>query len=156
MPNSIVMPQSLVFNYLHITFSTKNRIGIIDEDISGELYSYVGGVCKNLACKPIIAGGHYDHVHVLCLLSQKIALMKLVEEVKSHSSKWIKTKGEKYSDFYWQNGYGSFSVNPTEIDVVKKYIMNQHEHHQKMTFQEEYRAFLKKYNVDYDERYVWD
>jgi len=82
--------------------------------------------------------------------------MKLVEEVKSHSSKWIKTKGKAYKDFYWQDGYGSFSVNPTQVDTVKTYIALQHEHHTKVTFQEEYLAFLKKYNVEYDERYIWD
>ena len=82
--------------------------------------------------------------------------MKLVEEVKSHSSKWIKTKGEAYQNFYWQDGYGAFSVNPSEVNTVIAYIGNQQEHHRKKTFQEEYRAFLLKYNIDYDERYVWD
>ena len=82
--------------------------------------------------------------------------MKLLEEVKSHSSKWMKTKDEMLKNFYWQDGYGAFSVNPSEIDTVIEYIANQHEHHSKKTFQDEYRAFLKKYNVEYDERYVWD
>jgi REP element-mobilizing transposase RayT len=82
--------------------------------------------------------------------------MKLLEELKKQSSKWIKTKGESYSNFYWQRGYGIFSVNPAEIEVVVKYIENQEEHHRKKTFQDEFRAFLKKYNVDYDEMYVWD
>ena len=90
------------------------------------------------------------------MLSKKIALMKLVEEVKSHSSKWIKTKGDGYQNLYWQDGYGAFSVNPSEVDAVINYIGNQHEHHGKKTFQEEYRAFLKKYDVEYDESYVWD
>lgn len=150
------MPQSLVRNYLHITFSTKARKVFIQPEIEQELFKYLGGICKNLGCNPLLVGGHNEHVHILCLLSQKIALMKLIEEVKSHSSKWIKTKGEKWKDFYWQNGYGAFSVNPAEIDVVKKYIANQKEHHKKRTFKDEYLAFLKKYNVDYDERYVWD
>ena len=82
--------------------------------------------------------------------------MKLLEEIKKESSKWIKTKGLKYSNFYWQDGYGIFSVNPAEIDVVVSYISYQEEHHKKQTFQDEFRAFLKKYKVDYDERYVWD
>jgi hypothetical protein len=80
----------------------------------------------------------------------------LIAELKAHSSKWIKTKNDSLKKFYWQDGYGAFSVNPYEIDVVKSYISNQHEHHQKRTFQDEYRTFLKKYNVEYDERYVWD
>ena len=82
--------------------------------------------------------------------------MDLLEEVKKRSSKWIKTQGDGYSNFYWQGGYGAFSVNPAERDVVIKYISNQHEHHKKIDYQDEYRAFLKKYKVDFDERYVWD
>ncbi len=150
------MPQSLIRNYLHITFSTKNRYPFIDSEISEELYRYLGGICKNLECNPIIVGGYTDHIHMLCLLSQKIPLMKLIEQVKSHSSKWIKTKNSKYSKFYWQNGYGAFSVNPKEIAKVKTYILTQEEHHKKKTFQEEYLGFLKKYNIEYDDRYVWD
>ena len=100
--------------------------------------------------------GYTDHIHILCMLSKKIALMNLLEEVKSHSSKWMKTKGTELKNFYWQNGYGAFSVNPTEIDKVITYIENQKEHHRKKTFQEEYRAFLKKYKVEYDEKFVWD
>ena len=107
-------------------------------------------------CHPIKIGGYTDHVHVLCMLSKKIALMKLLEEVKSHSSKWMKTKGNDLSNFYWQDGYGAFSVNPSEIDRVIAYIANQKEHHNKITFQDEYRAVLKRYEVEYDERYVWD
>ena len=90
------------------------------------------------------------------MLSKKVALMKLVEEIKSHSSKWIKSKGYEYRNLYWQDGYGAFSVKPSEIDTVIAYIANQHEHHRKKTFQEEYRMYLKKYNVEYNERYVWD
>ena len=83
-------------------------------------------------------------------------MIKLLEEVKSHSSKWMKTKGDEYRNFYWQDGYGAFSVNPSEVDVVINYIANQKNHHATKTFQDEYRAFLKKYNIEYDERYVWD
>ena len=150
------MPQSLVKNYMHITFSTKHRYPFIDEFIQNELYAYLGGICNELESSPIMIGGIADHVHILCLLSRKIALMKLVEELKTHSSKWIKKKGDKYSNFYWQNGYGGFSVNPTETDVVIKYIQNQEIHHKKRTFKNEFRAFLKKYDLEYDERYVWD
>ncbi len=150
------MGQSLVKNYLHIIFSTKHRQPFITDDIEDELHAYLGGICKNLDCLPIKVGGYADHIHILCMLSKKIALMKLLEEIKSHSSKWIKTQGEAFSNFYWQDGYGAFSVNPSEVDIVIRYIDNQKEHHAKKTFQEEYRAFLKKYQVEYDERYVWD
>lgn len=150
------MPQSLVKNYLHITFSTKNREAFIDNNIKEELFKYLGGICKNLECNPVIVGGYKDHVHILCLLSRKIALMKLIEELKSHSSKWIKTKGQSYKNFYWQNGYGGFSIHESQIDVVKKYILNQDDHHKENSFKDEYRKFLLDYNVKYDERYVWD
>jgi len=150
------MPQSLSKVYVHITFSTKNRQSLIDDGIKNSLFEYLGGICNGLDCYPLKVGGYHDHIHVICTLSRKIAPMTLLEELKKQSSKWIKTKGQSYSDFYWQRGYGIFSVNPTETDLVVNYIMNQAEHHQKVTFQDEYRAFLKKYNVEYDEQYVWD
>jgi len=150
------MPQSLTNNYIHIIFSTKDRHPFIDKFIADELYAYLAGICKKQESYPVEIGGTIDHVHILCLLSRKIPLMKLIEELKSHSSQWIKNKGNKYQNFYWQNGYGGFSINPTEIEIVREYILKQEEHHKKRTFQEEYRAFLKKYDVEYDERYVWD
>ena len=150
------MPQSLVRNYIHIIFSTKNRHPFIDKNIKDELFSYLAGICKNNECTPIIVGGYNDHVHILCLMSQKIALMKLVEHLKTHSSKWIKTKGGQYENFYWQKGYGAFSVNPSQVEIVKNYIKNQQEHHRKKSFKDEYEAYLRKYKIDYNEKYVWD
>ena len=150
------MSQSLVKNYLHIVFSTKHRQPLILPSIEKELYSYLGGICNNLECQVIKIGGHKDHIHILCLLSKKTALIKLIEQLKSNSSKWIKTKGNEFCNFYWQDGYGAFSVNPSEVDIVINYIENQKEHHSKKTFQEEYKAFLSKYKVEYNERYVWD
>lgn len=128
------MGQSLVKNYIHIVFSTRHREPLIQPSIEGELLSYLGGICNNLECTPIIIGGYTDHIHILCLLSKKIALVKLVEEIKSHSSKWIKTKGNDYSNFYWQDGYGAFSINPSEVDTVVAYISNQKEHHRHKPF----------------------
>ena len=150
------MGQSLVKNYIHLVFSTKHREALIHPPVEAELHAYLGSVCNNLGCTVTIVGGYTDHLHILCMLSKKIALMKLMEELKSHSSKWIKTKGAGYENFYWQDGYGAFSVNPSEVDRVIAYIANQHEHHNKKNFQDEYRAYLKKYNVAYDEKYVWD
>lgn len=150
------MPQSLVKNYLHIVFSTKHRQPFIHPPVEEELHAYLGGVCNRLECQTIKVGGYTDHVHILCRLSQKIALMKLLEEVKSHSSKWIKSKGEAYHNFYWQNGYGAFSIAPSEVDSVINYIANQHEHHQQQTFKQEYRSMLTEYQTVFDERYVWD
>ena len=150
------MGQSLVSNYVHIVFSTKYREPLIQPPVEAELHSYLGGICKNLECHPLTVGGYTDYIHILCMLSKKIALMKLLEEVKSHSSKWIKTKGDGYGNFYWQDGYGAFSVNPKEVETVAAYIRNQKEHHSKKVFQDEFRGFLKRYKIEYDERYVWD
>jgi len=150
------MPQSLSKVYVHITFSTKKRYPMIDDNIKEELWAYIGGICKALECNPIRVGGYYDHIHICCWLSKKITQMKLLEEIKKNSSKWIKTKGKQYENFYWQDGYGIFSVNPAETERLIKYIDNQQNHHQKKKFQEEFLAFLKKYNMEYDERYLWD
>jgi putative transposase len=150
------MGQSLVQNYLHIVFSTKHRQPLIHAPVESELHSYLGGICNKLECYVLKVGGYTDHVHILCKLSKKIALMKLMEELKGHSSKWIKTKGAGYENFFWQDGYGAFSVKGSEVDRVIAYITNQHQHHSKKKFQDEYRSILKKFKVEYDERYVWD
>ena len=151
-----IMPQSLSRVFVHITFSTKYRQPLIDDGIKDSLFAYLGGICKGMDCHPLKVGGYLDHVHVLCLLSRKVSQMTLLEELKKQSSKWIKTEGSSYSGFYWQNGYGIFSVNPAETEAVVKYIANQEVHHQKVPFQSEFIAFLNKYSIDYDERYVWD
>lgn len=150
------MGQSLVKNYIHIIFSTKNRVSLINSIYEKELHKYLGGICYNLGCPPIIIGGHNDHVHILTLLSKQIPLMKLLEELKTNSSKWMKTKDKSLSKFYWQVGYGAFSVNPAQLNLVIEYIENQNEHHKTVTFQEEFRGFLERYRIEYDERFLWD
>lgn len=150
------MGQSLVQNYIHIVFSTKHRQALIHPPHEQALHAYIGGICKELGCPVLIVGGYIDHIHILCMLSKKLALMTLVQKVKANSSKWIKTQDENLANFFWQDSYGAFSVNPREVDVVIAYIKNQHEHHSKKTFKKEYRQFLEKYEVDYDERYVWE
>ena len=149
------MGQSLVKNYIHIVFSTKLRKPFIDETIENELFAYLGGVCNKLDCTVLKVGGYLNHVHILCMLSKNITLSKLLQDLKSNSSKWIKTKGENYQNFFWQDGYGAFSVNPSEVEIVVNYIANQKEHHRKKNFQDEFRVFLEKYEVEFDERYVW-
>ena len=150
------MAQSLVKNYVHIVFSTKNREKVIHPPHEKELHSYIVGICSSAESHAVIVGGYTDHIHILCNLSRKIALMTLIQKIKANSSRWFKTLDVKYADFKWQNGYGSFSVNPHEIDLVIKYIQNQHQHHQNQSFKEEYVAFLKKYDMEFDERYVWE
>jgi putative transposase len=141
---------------MHIVFSTKYRQPLIHAPFEDQLHAYLGGICNRLECQPIKIGGYTDHIHILCMLSKKIALMKLLEELKSHSSKWFKTLDPSLENFYWQDGYGAFSVNPSGVDTVGRYIANQHAHHGKKTFQDEYREMLEKYAIEYDERYVWD
>jgi REP element-mobilizing transposase RayT len=116
------MPQSLSKVYVHLTFSTKERYPFIDNAVKERLWEYLGGICKGLECNPVQVGGYKDHIHILCLLSKKITQIRLVEEVKKQSSKWIKTQDAKYAKFYWQDGYGIFSVNPSEIEKVVEYI----------------------------------
>jgi len=106
-------------------FSTKYSQPLIQQSVESELYSYLGGICNKLGCQVIKVGGFTDHIHILCLLSKKTTLVKLLEELKSHSSKCIKTKGEAYSNFYWQGGYGAFSVNPSDVETVINYSANQ-------------------------------
>ena len=149
------MPQSLSQVYVHITFSTKNRIPSIDAALMPDLWAYIGGLCKARECVPLRVGGYNDHAHICCLLSKKITQIKLLEDIKKESSSWVKTRGTQYRDFYWQDGYGIFSINPSEKKVVVDYIDGQHEHHKKLTFQEEFLKFLDKYGVEYDERYLW-
>lgn len=141
---------------MHLVWSTKHRQPLIVPPFEEALHRYMGGICNNLECTPIIIGGWVDHVHVLCRLSQKVPLMKLMETMKSHSSKWVKTLDPSLEEFYWQDGYGAFSVSPTAVNKVVAYIANQHKHHAGQDFQSEYRGILTQYGVDYDERYVWD
>ncbi|CAH0160503.1 IS200/IS605 family transposase [Chryseobacterium sp. Bi04] len=150
------MPQSLVKNYVHIVFSTKYREDFVDEKIEKELHSYIAVLCKDFESQALKIGGTDDHIHILCKLSRKIALMKLVQEIKAHSSKWIKTKGKKYENFFWQDGYGAFSVGEKDISIVMNYIQNQRQHHQKQNFKNELIEILKKHKMEYDEKYLWD
>ncbi|HNR06334.1 MAG TPA: IS200/IS605 family transposase [Saprospiraceae bacterium] len=150
------MGQSLVKIYTHIVFSTKHRQAFITDKIEQELFSYIGGICNRLGCQTITVGGYRDHVHILCLLSKQITIMKLMEEVKGHSSKWIKTVGQEFRNFYWQNGYGAFSVYSKDVDRVVQYIRSQREHHSGRSWQDEYRDILIEHEMDFNEKFVWD
>ena len=148
------MSQSFVQIYVHIAFRTKNNVYFISEEIEEELYSYIGGILKNYSSISIQIGGMSDHIHLLCTLPKTMTLPKLVEEVKKSSSKWMKTKGRKYEKFFWQDGYGAFSVSSSKVETVKRYILNQKEHHRKMSFIEEYKQFLDEYGIEYDDKYI--
>jgi len=149
------MGQSLSKLYVHIVFHTKNnRIKMRKQD-RDHLYAYMGSVIKTNDSIPIIINGVEDHVHVLCVMSKNIALAKLVEEIKRHSSRWIKTLDPYYKNFAWQGGYAGFSVSQSIHDRTKQYIANQEEHHKKKTFKDEITAFFKEYGLEYDEKYFW-
>lgn len=148
------MPQSFVQFYTHIVFHTKNNKPLIKAEIEDELYSYIGGILKNIKSIPIQIGGTADHVHILSTLPKTMALMDLVEEIKKSSSKWIKTKGPQYQNFYWQDGYAGFSVSNSGVEPVKKYIITQKEHHKKVSTLDEYKILLDAYGIKYDEKYL--
>jgi REP element-mobilizing transposase RayT len=120
------------------------------------LHHYLGGILAQLDCQPIIVGGVEDHVHLLCALSRTCEAAAMIKEVKRGSSLWLKTRGPEWQDFAWQNGYGIFSVGFSQIDDVRKYIAGQEEHHRKTSFQDEFRQLLRRYQIAFDERYVWD
>ena len=150
------MSQSLSKLYVHIIYHIKNQHPKIRTEDKNELYAYMGAIIKDNDSIPILINGVEDHVHILCIMSKNIALAKLVEEIKRHSSRWIKTKDSHYSKFAWQGGYAGFSVSPSLYDKTKLYIENQEAHHEKLSFKEEYVLFLKEYGIDYNEKYLWD
>ena len=150
------MPQSLSRILIHLVFSTKNRERVLTPGIQIELHPYLAGILDNIQCPSLQVGGVEDHVHLLFGLSRTRTVAEVVETVKTSSSKWIKTKDAMLADFHWQSGYGAFSVSRSDADTVVAYIRNQEQHHQKMTFQDEYRRLLERYQVAFDERYVWD
>jgi len=151
------MPQSLSCVFIHLVFSTKERQPFLkDADMRSALHAYLGGISKTLECPPIIVGGMPDHVHLLARFGRTITQAEWVKELKRVSNLWLKEQGRKYADFQWQGGYSDFSVSPSNLERVKSYIANQEEHHMKLNFQDELRELLRKHEVEWDERYVWD
>lgn len=150
------MPQSLAAIYVHLVYSTKHRQPLIRPDIEEELRRYHAGILNNHESPMMSSNGTTDHIHILFRLGRKASIAGIVEELKKSSSAWIKTKGTEFREFYWQSGYGAFSIGQSGIESLKRYIANQKEHHRTKTFQEEFRQFLAKYTVEYDERYLWD
>ncbi len=150
------MPQSLSRVLVHLIFSTKNRVPILVPSIRKELHPYLATTLTNNKSPSLRVGGVEDHVHLLFGLSRTHSIAEVVELVKTASSKWIKTKGREFDEFHWQHGYGAFSVSSSNADDVVRYIEQQDEHHRQRSYQDEFRLFLQKHSVEYDERYVWD
>lgn len=151
------MPQSLAKVIVYIVYSTKNRTPWLkNANLRTELYAYNATILKKRDSPAIVIGGVEDHIHILALLSRKVAIMDLVQESKTETSKWVKKQGPGLQDFAWQAGYGIFSVSESNCGQVKSYIESQSEHHLRMSFQDEFRALCGRHGVELDERYVWD
>jgi putative transposase len=151
------MPQSLSVVYLHLVFSTKDRRPFLrDARIRPALHAYLGEISKRLDCPSLLVGGVEDHVHLLARFSRTITQAEWVKELKRVSNHWMKEQGQEMWAFEWQGGYADFSVSHSNLDRVQAYIHRQPTHHRKMTFQEELRQLLRKHQIEWDERYVWD
>jgi REP-associated tyrosine transposase len=150
------VPQSLAKVYVHAIFSTKNREPLLLDEWREELFCVMGGAANNLGCQSLIVGGMPDHVHLLFQLGRTITIADAIGKIKSTSSLWINEKHVVAAKFQWQAGYGAFSVSQSNVEAVRTYIRNQAEHHKHQSFQDEFREWLRRYEIEWDERFVWD
>lgn len=150
------MAQSLSQMYLHIVFSTKSREKLILPEYEKRIYPYISTVCRESGCPVFEIGGVEDHIHILLELSRTMTVSKLIEQIKSNSSRWIKSQFSECRNFSWQRGYGVFSVGRSMLSSVKNYVQIQKEHHKHSTFKEEFLNLLDRAGIQYDERYLWD
>lgn len=151
------MPQSLSAVYIHLVFSTKDRRPFLrDKTLRESLHGQLGAISRTLDCPPLLVGGVEDHIHLLARFGRTLAQAEWVKELKRVSNLWIQQQARGYDDFQWQGGYADFSVSQSNLDPVEHYIATQEEHHRKTTFQDELRALLRKHEIEWDERYVWD
>ena len=151
------MAQSLAKILLHLVFSTKERRPFLrDKLLREEMHRYLGGILAHLDCQPLVIGGVEDHVHLLFVHARTATVADVVKELKRGSTVWLKTKSPELPEFAWQNGYGVFSIGQSQVEDVRAYIAGQEEHHRKISFQEEFRRLLQRYEIAFDERYVWD
>jgi len=150
------MAQSLSKILLHVVFSTKHRRPLIPTELAGDLHAYLAGACRAVGCEAYRVGGTRDHVHIACSLRRTLTVSKLLEEVKKTSSAWFKSKSPHGFDFAWQAGYGAFSLGRSQLPTLIRYIDNQQEHHRSVSFQDELLGLLRRYGVEYDEKYLWE
>jgi len=141
--------------YYHIIFSTRNRVKSIDPEIEKRVWAYIGGIARKHGVTALQAGGIEDHIHALVMAPPTLAPSQIAQFLKGDSSKWMHEEFPALREFAWQDGYGAFTVSKSNLPEVIHYIENQREHHRKKTFQEEYREFLQKHGIEYDERYLW-
>ena len=150
------MAQSLACLHAHLVFSTRQRAPLIHDAIRRALHAYLATVLQDLKCPAILINSVADHVRILFDLGRTSAVSHVVEKIKTASSKWMKRQGPQYASSAWQGGYGVFAVSESMVETVRRYVARQEEHHRKTSFQEEYRAFLDRHRIAYDERYMWD
>jgi putative transposase len=149
------MPQSYTCLHYHLVFNTKNRTPAITPETEPRLWEYLGGIIRDLGGIPIQIGGVEDHIHLLVTLRQEPALKDVLRELKAGSSKWVHETFPSVRDFWWQTGYGAFTVSHSNIDAVKAYIRNQKEHHKKQSFEDEFRTLLEKHEIEFKEEYLF-
>ncbi|MBK6836490.1 MAG: IS200/IS605 family transposase [Bacteroidetes bacterium] len=142
--------------YIHLVFAVKGRENVIDKSFKNELYKYICGIVTNKKQKVFSINGVADHIHILVSIGPDYSISNLVKDIKVNSTKWINEKKFVIGKFQWQEGFGAFSVSQSQISKVATYIDNQEEHHKKTTFKQEYIDFLKSYNIEYDEKYIFN
>ena len=150
------MSQTFTNLLYHVIFSTKNREPFVDAELSQPLHAYLGGILLEQGGRPLIVGGVADHVHVLTHLPKMLLVPDALRVLKSNSSRWVHEQFPGRAAFAWQTGYAAFSVSQSGVEDVRRYIANQEEHHKSVSFQDEYRAFLRRHALEFDERYMWD
>lgn len=149
------MAHTFSYCLVHYVFSTKNRTGLLSEDVRERLWPYIGGIARTNDIKALAVGGTEDHVHVLVSLPKTISISKGAQLLKGGSSKWIHETFPTLRSFAWQAGYGAFTIGRSGVDATVAYIRNQQEHHRTSTFEEEFIAFLEKHEIEFDPRYVF-
>ncbi len=149
------MASTLTNLLFHLVFSTKDRTGIITDELESKLHPYIGGVVRGERGDPIAIGGTKDHIHILARLPASISVAEVLRRIKGNSSKWVGEQPDYRHPFAWQRGYAAFSVSQSMSRQVQRYIQNQKEHHRKLSFQDELLSLLEKHGIDYDQRYIW-
>lgn len=140
----------------HIVFSTKDRAPLLDDDLKPRLFAYMGGIIRELGGQAILINGPTDHVHILTTIPARISLSDFMRDLKANSSGWVHKEFPERRNFAWQTGYGAFAVSHSSLESVKEYIRTQEEHHRQRTFTDEFTVFLRRHEIAYDERYLWE
>lgn len=150
------MPQSLSKVFIHVIFSTKDREPWLDQTLRPALHAYLATVTRDLGAEAFRVGGTEDHVHLAATLPRTLTQADMAKKIKTSSTHWLKRQNKNLAGFAWQRGYGVFSIGKSQLPALVRYIANQEEHQRRQTFQSGFRTILKRYDVEFDERYVWD